>query len=78
MDDTPRTDLEALRHLQRQVLALSDAMRVWFEPAARRLARHRHHDAGWLCDELHACRVAPDSGTLAIARRAQAAVLGGE
>ena len=78
MDDTRLADLEALRHLQRQVLVLSDAIRVRFEPAAHRLARQRHHDAGWLCDELQACRVAPDSGTLAIARRAQAAVLGGE
>jgi hypothetical protein len=78
MDDTRLADLEALRHLKRQVWVLSDAIRVRFEPAAHRLARQRHHDAGWLGDELRACRVAPDSGTLATVRSALAAVLGGE
>jgi hypothetical protein len=78
MDDARRSDLEALRGLRQQALALSEAIRDRFEPIARRLARQGHGDAGWLYDELRACRTAPDSGTLATVERALRAVLEAE
>jgi hypothetical protein len=78
VDDTRESDLAALHSLRGQVTALSDAMRVRFEPVAHRLASQGLRDAEWLSDELRFCRTAPDTGTLATVSRALTAVLEGE